>query len=515
MRLLSLLLFLSILLLASAIATAQPDTEDLALRRAPLEIPVRLESLYTGIDSVWLPENFRIEVFHAGLQQPRFMAWSPGGVLHVADMEGHRIVALPDRDFDGVADTAITVAAPVDTAHSLAFHNGALYVAEPSRVLRFRDVDGDGLYESREIFIGGIHSTGVYNHFTRTILFDEPRGRIFLGVGASCNACREENPERGTIMRFDIDGSNRMIYATGLRNPIGLAIEPATGELWTTNADRDWLGDDVPPEIVTHVDSGSFHGWPFAYGDRKYVDFTVEAPEYRALLPITPADQGKVLSMQVADLTLPAHSTPMGITFLDVEKLPSSWRGSALVAVHGSSPNGRPGGAVGYNVVRIRYDSTLGRWVSGVFLSGFLIDTLAYRCWGRPCGITVDTAGDIYLSSDRGIGAIYKISYTPPPVRVPLPTTSSALRVQAMPNPSRGEVSLIYHLPEAGTVSFRIYDHLGRIIMTTTQGAQSSGSHRTALMGALGPGAYRVEITIENTRGEYSRESSGFVVEGN
>jgi glucose/arabinose dehydrogenase len=505
---------LLLLLLITSTALAQSPTEDLQLHRVKLEGTARFDSLYAGIDSVWLPEGFGIQVFHAGMQVPRFMAWSPDGVLHVAEMGAQRIIALPDRDHDGVADTLITVATSVDSAHSIAFHEGALYVAEPSRVLRFRDLDSDGIYESRETFIDSIHATGIYNHYTRTILFDERGGKIYLGVGASCNACREEHPERGAILRFDLDGSNRQIYATGLRNPLGLAIDSA-GRLWTTNADRDWLGDDVPPEIVTHVDLGSFHGWPFAYGDHKLVDFTVEAPEYRALLPLTPADQGLIASMQVADLALPAHSTPMGITFPHVDKLPLSWRGAALVAVHGSSPGGRPGGAVGYNLIRVRYDSAQQRWISGIVLSGFLTDTLGYKYWGRPCGITLDTAGDIYLGSDKGIGAIYRITYTPPPVisRDPLPLSDDAVEIHAAPNPARDGVVLIYELREAGDVSLRVYDHLGRIIGTLEQGMRTTGIHRAEWTTILPPGAYRVEMVIRSRRGRAVRRSSGFVVE--
>src|SRR5207244_13321312 len=139
--------------------------------------------------------------------------------------------AWPENDQDGIADTALVVTPPVDTAHSLAFYNDTLYVAEPSRVRKFIDTDHDGYYETEQPFITGIGASGVYNHFTRTIVIDTIAKYIYLSVGASCNVCREQDSERAAILRFNLDGTGRSVYASGLRNALGLAVNPSDGRL--------------------------------------------------------------------------------------------------------------------------------------------------------------------------------------------------------------------------------------------------------------------------------------------
>ena len=329
-------------------------------------VPPQFQPLFDTNRTVNIDNHFNLSLYYIGnLKRPRFMAMGPNNVLYVADMNGNRIFALKDTNNDGVADTAVACTPSVDTAHSLAFYRQYLYVAEPSRVRRFEDVDGDGFYETETPFISGIGSTGPYNHFTRTIYIDTIEGYIYLGVGASCNACRESDSERASVLRFNLDGTGRMVFASGLRNALGITKGPF-GDIWVTNADRDYLGDEIPPEIITRIHQGGFYGWPFAYKDHQWIDFSTGA-EYQAMLPITSSDSLKVAGMDLADVYLPAHTTPMEI--LNYENGYTIFgKPTFLVAIHGSSPGGRTVGT-GYKVISVQYEFPTKQWIVSDFVT--------------------------------------------------------------------------------------------------------------------------------------------------
>jgi glucose/arabinose dehydrogenase len=258
---------------------------DLALRPVPLIVPDKFKGQVPEGEVLNLPEGFTASVFAAtGLVGPRFMDWSPDGVLHVANMKVNgsewapthdtstppaadqmfaQIVALPDRDQDGVADTVLVVAEGLWFPHSLQFYQGDLYVADMHQVVRLRDGDGDGVYEERTVVIGDLPAG---HHRTRTLLIDKTTDKLYLSVGSSCDLCRETDERRATLLQADPDGSNLRVYARGLRNAIGMAFHPLTRQLWITGNGHDQEGDHLPPEAVTVVEDGGFYGWPLAYG---------------------------------------------------------------------------------------------------------------------------------------------------------------------------------------------------------------------------------------------------------
>ena len=224
------------------------------------------------------PPGFSVSVFTAGnmgdnLGWPRFIAFSPDGVLHVASMAIGKIVAFPDPDDDGVASEGIAVVDGLETPHSLAFYQGDLYVAEKHQVIRLKDRDGDGTYQEREIFIADIPWEGWHN--TRTIVFDEIDEKLYLSVGTPCDLCRGEeglqvigngrevvpySPERGTVLQFDADGTGRRIFATGIRNVIGMDFHPITNELWANHNHYNLQGPLLPPEWIDVLRDGGFYG---------------------------------------------------------------------------------------------------------------------------------------------------------------------------------------------------------------------------------------------------------------
>jgi glucose/arabinose dehydrogenase len=513
---------------SSWIITAEVLTaQTLPLLPTKLIIPPQYAPLYRSTvslsvaDSVRLPKGFRINVFHAGMMKPRFFAWSPSGVLHIVDMSAEAVYALPDRNGDGIADTAFIAAAPVKEAHNVVFYQGAMLVAEPTRVLRFLDRDGDGVYETRSVFIDSIPNGGVFNHYTRTLLADTLRNALYLSVGAPCDACRADNPERAAILRFNADGSGRRIFATGLRNAIGMALEPATGLIWATNADRNGLGEEKPEEIVTTVPDGSYHGWPLAFSNsaRRSEWANLQASlDYRAMLPFTRTDSMRFLTLKIAEAYLPAHSTPMGIAFYTGYRWHSSFYNAAFVAVHGSYSTDSRRLAAGYNVAVMRRDAASGTYSMQDFLNGFLTDSLAYKHWGRPCGVGFSPQGDLYVSSDAVIGAIYRIAYTPPD---PAPRE----RYQdfpsfVFPNPSADALSarwLAFIAPRSGAMLLTIADARGAIVGNYyTNVIEGNGSFNLAavmpetLINAAS-GAYFYRLTFTDTSGNTLLSRGSFI----
>lgn len=427
-----------------------------------LIVPEKFKTFYKSEYTLTYPSDFRTSVFYvdSNLKRPRFMAVNKHNVLHVADMDAGRIFAIPDKDYDGIGDTLFIASPQVDTAHSLAFLADTMYVAEPSRVRKFIDTDGDGYFETENPFIVGIGAEGPYNHFTRTIIIDSVKRKIYLSVGASCNACRESDPERGTILEFNLDGSGRKVFASGLRNALGLVVDEEFGTLWAANADRDGQGDNAPPEIVTPITESGFYGWPFAYGAGTWVDFTA-APEYQALLPITANDSLLVSSMTTPEITFDAHTTPMGLIFYNDPRIyfqaPPK---TLLIARHGSSKSGRAIGQ-GYDVIRYQWNPVIARWEGDTFVKGFLTDSLNYTYWGRPCGIVQDTASNIYLSSDKGIIAIYRIALADNNHTSEGLSLSNTFKVN--PNPSTGSFSITGTGLTSKQCNIIMYDALGRL----------------------------------------------------
>lgn len=343
-----------------------------------------------------IPQGYTVSVFHAGgLAKPRFFAWGPDSVLHVADKDAGAIIALPDRDHNGVADTAIIVASGFSKSHDVKFYNGAMYVAEETQVTKCEDKNGDGLYETRSVFVTLVTSgqQGGGGHDTRTIVFDPEKKKMYISIGSLCNACREE--ERAIIEERNDDGSGRRVFASGCRNAVGMTLH--NGRLWADNNGFDWQGDDIPPEWVDVVKDGGFYGYPYAYAHGVWADMTKKGG-YQELLPLTAADTAKVHSMVQPAALLQAHSAPMAIEFAN-PSFPERFRNGAFVALRGSWNRAE---ATGFKVVHLDFDDandTTANSVSDV-VTGFLMDAKDHKAWGRPVGLETDMRGNLYLGVD-------------------------------------------------------------------------------------------------------------------
>ena len=345
-----------------------------------------------GQADIVLPRGFRIETFASGLGPARFMALSPQGDLLVSITRQGKVLALPDRDGDGRADRISTVLEGLDLPHGLALHQGFLYVAETGRVIRYRYDPDQAKAEGPPQAIVPAVPKGR-GHFTRTIVFG-PDGKLYLSVGSSCNVCVEKDPRRAAIVRYNADGSGEELFATGLRNAVGILWHPGTRQLWATNNGRDWLGDDLPPEYITIVKEGAFYGWPHCYARQGKV---VLDPEFGQ------ADRCRQMTLPTVEIQ--AHSAPLGLALYAGRQFPEEYRGNLFVALHGSWNRSVP---TGYKVIRIKLNGDQVQKVED-FATGWLEGT---RAWGRPVDLLVAPDGSLFLSDDRQ-GVIYRIRYAP------------------------------------------------------------------------------------------------------
>ncbi|HEY5610329.1 MAG TPA: PQQ-dependent sugar dehydrogenase, partial [Thermoanaerobaculia bacterium] len=215
--------------------------------------------------SLTLPPRFSIEAFATGFERPRWMALAPNGDVFVSDAKAGSVVILRDADRDGVAETRFTFAENLMQPFGLAFHDASLYVGCTNAVLRFPYRAGQTAAESEGTKIADLPGRGYREHWTRNVVFSPDGKTMFVSIGSESNVAPEDDPMRAAIAAFNPDGSGKRIFASGLRNPIGLAFHPATGKLWAAVQERDRLGDDLVPDYITEVREGGFYGWPYAY----------------------------------------------------------------------------------------------------------------------------------------------------------------------------------------------------------------------------------------------------------
>jgi glucose/arabinose dehydrogenase len=338
------------------------------------------------------PTGFRVTVFADTKLHPRLMTLTPGGVLLATSTSDGTLIALPDANKDGVADRVVNVLGDLDAPHGIAFHQGKLYVAETGRVVRYDWHEGQlGATNGQEI----VKLPRGGGHFTRTIVFHN--GKMYVAAGSSCNVCNDETG-RAMVQEFNPDGSGGRVFASGLRNAVGLDVSPVTKTIWASDNGRDWLGDELPPEEINNLGNGGDFGWPFCYGKR------VVDTKYPG------SSAARCARTMPTAFDLQAHSAPLGIAFYTGTQFPQEYRNDLFVAFHGSWNRSIP---TGYKVVRIRLNARGEAQSVEDFLTGFVAanETRKGRWIGRPVGVTVAPDGALFVSDDDN-GAIYRVSWT-------------------------------------------------------------------------------------------------------
>lgn len=355
---------------------------------------LRAENTPFNLKQLQLPEGFHIAVFADNIDSARMLTFTPGGVLLVSESGEGKVVALPDPQHTGKAARVVEVLTGLNEPHGIAFYEGKLYVVENNRVRRY-DWDETHLKATNPVKLADLPGAG--GHSTRSIVFHG--GKMYISAGSSCNACIEKDPRRAAVMEFNPDGSGQKIFAKGLRNAVGIAVNPKTDTVWVTVNGRDRLGDDVPPETIYDLGrDGGDAGWPYCYGDR------VPDPNF------TKPGENNCASVLEPKVQMQAHSAPLGLAFYEGSMFPADYRNNIFIAFHGSWNRTVP---TGYKVVRVKLDDK-GQPVGGAqdFITGWLApgETKHGRWMGRPVGIVFGADGSMYLSDDSA-GVIYRITY--------------------------------------------------------------------------------------------------------
>jgi glucose/arabinose dehydrogenase len=376
-----------------------------------------------------VPAGFSVELYADNVPGARIMEFASNGDLFVAQTAQNAIMILRDTNKDGKPDERFTYAqgpapaprgappagggagggrgagpggpggrGPTPPAEllqpfGLAFQQDYLYVGNTNSLVRYKYTPGDtkaaGPPEKLRDLTGGGHNT-------RNILFSRDGKKLYVAVGSTDNIdeAGTGNERRAMIHEYNPDGTNFRIFASGLRNPVGLALQPGTNTLWTAVNERDNLGDDTPPEYATSLKDGGFYGWPYSYIGSN-VDNRVPQREpdlvKRAIVP---------------DVLIPAHSAPIGIAFYTGSQFPQRYRNGLFVALHGSWNRSTTNGA---KVIFVPFQGGRPGAIED-FLTGFVVDPGANSKWGRPTGITVAPDGSVLFSDDGG-NRIWRVRY--------------------------------------------------------------------------------------------------------
>ena len=338
-----------------------------------------------GLDKIRLPPGFAIEVWAEGLSAVRSLEVSPSGTVFAGSDSGKVWAIVPGKG--GRAGKTVTVAGGLDSPHGVAFHEGALYVAEMTRVLRFPDVESRLGGELRaEVAFHGLPDRR--HHGRRAIGFG-PDGKLYVSIGAPCNVCETEGTPFGSIVRVKL-GEKPEIFARGIRDSVGFDWHPETKELWFTDNGRDMLGDDRPPDELGRAPKPGMHfGFPYCHGA------DLADPQFGTVRPcseLTPPAQA-----------LGPHVAALGMRFYVGEQFPAEWRGRIFVAEHGSWNRSRK---VGYRVTTVKLEG--GRAVAyEPFAEGGLEGESVS---GRPVDVEIAADGSLYVSDDHA-DRIYRISW--------------------------------------------------------------------------------------------------------
>jgi len=340
------------------------------------------------------PAGFSASVYADNLQGPRTMLYSPNGDLFVAQSRTGSVIVLRDTNNDGEPDARTVYAQGLTGVFGMAFHEGYLYLGRTDSVVRYKYKDGDTQAQGTPEKVVDLPTGG---HNTRNIVFSRDGKKMYVAVGSASNKSDGEEPRRAAVNEYNPDGTGQRVFASGLRNPVALTLQPGTDTLWVSVNERDTLGDDLVPDYITSVKDGAFYGWPYSYIGSNY------DPEHRGKRP------DLVQRAIVPDVLMPAHAAAVGLTFYTGTQFPQRYRNGAFVGLHGSWNRSK---LAGYRVVFVPFQNGKPSGPVEDFLTGWIInDGNPGTTWGRPVSPFVAKDGSL-LVSDDGANKIWRVRYT-------------------------------------------------------------------------------------------------------
>jgi glucose/arabinose dehydrogenase len=345
-----------------------------------------------------VPRGFKVSVFARGFSQPRWLAVAPNGDVFVADSAIGEVVVLHDPQSLGKAQSREVFADRLNLPFGIAFHDNYVYVANTNEVVRFRYDPRTSKRVGDAEHILDLPGLGYNQHWTRSLAFSPDGEKLFVSVGSAANISIESDARRAAILVADPDGKNMKIFASGLRNAVGIGFNPDSGKLWASVSERDDLGDDVPSDYFTDVVAGGFYGFPYSYIG-SHVDDRVSPRS------------DMVSKALVPDVLVGAHVAPLQFAFYAGQQFPATYWHGAFIAEHGSW-NRRT--RSGYQVVFIPFRDGLPAGEPIPFFSGFVPDPAGKKVYGRIVGVAEGQDGSLLISDDGG-NLIWRVSYKPEP----------------------------------------------------------------------------------------------------
>lgn len=359
-------------------------------------------------DGAWpqAPAGFKVTLYEGGLVQPRFITTAPNGDLFVAMSSSNEVLVFRGVGTDGKPKQVEKFADGLSQPFGIAFYPSGpdpqwVYVGNTDSVVRFPYRNGDmkarGSAQKLADLPGGGRLRGG-GHWTRDIVFSQDGTKMFVSVGSHSNVddpdTHPEEFHRADVLEFTPEGKFIKVYAYGIRNCVGEAINPATGQLWCSTNERDMLGDDLVPDYITHIEEGGFYGWPWWYmGGHQDPRLEGKHPELKD-------------KVTTPDVLLQPHFASLEMNFYEGSQFPADYKGDAFAAEHGSWNKSN---RVGYEVIRVPMQDGKATGEYDDFLTGFT--TADGHVWGRPVGVTVGDDGSLFVTDD-GSGSIWHITYT-------------------------------------------------------------------------------------------------------
>ena len=350
-----------------------------------------------------VPAGFKIDQAATGLDGPRNIVTAPNGDLFLAESGPGRIRVVRGFSTDGKVQTNEVFASDLTMPYGIAFYPPGpdpqyVYIGDTNSVVRFPYKNGDLKASGpAQTVVAKIPAGGKIGggHWTRSLVFSNDGKKLYVAVGSHSNVGDDASEtDRADVLEFNPDGSGQRIYASGVRNPSGLAVHPQTGQLWVAVNERDNLGDDLVPDYVSHIVDGGFYGWPWYYmGPNQDPRFAGKRPELKE----------KVI---VPDVLLQSHSAPLSLAFYEGKQFPAQYRGDVFVTSHGSWNRAH---RTGYKVIRASTPNGKATGEYEDFVTGFVVDNA--NVWGRPVGVTVAMDGSLVFTDDAS-NSIWRVTYT-------------------------------------------------------------------------------------------------------
>jgi len=372
------------------------------------------------------PPGFLVTLYATDFQNPRWLYELPNGDLLVVESNSHfpffkkigaaiigasrsnntkrsanRITLLRDADHDGTPEVRTTFLEGLNQPFGMLLVGNQFYVANTDGLLRFPYTEGATSINTKGEKIASFPAGKVNQHWTRNIIANKDNTKFYVAVGCGTDHGEkgmDKEEMRANILEMNADGSGMRIYASGLRNPVGMGWAPGTNTLWTVVNERDELGNDLVPDYLTSVKEGAFYGWPYSYFGQH--------PDPR----VTNAPAGMIEKAIVPDYALKAHTASLGLAFYTQHSFPDKYNNGAFITQHGSW-NRKP--VSGYKVIFVPFKNGTPAGPQEDFLTGFVKDSVSGEVRGRPVGIIVSKTGALFITDDK-TNRVWRISYSAP-----------------------------------------------------------------------------------------------------